>query len=221
MSDNYKKQECLAMLNRMGTLIWESGGLPIILDLLEDGSVDRQLLASILRTSGKEGEELLIKILRHHKNYKVRMAAASVLSYRLYQNNRHMLVQIKLDSSEVVELNAIPPGQICKYIGKVSSVISDETAKLEGEELFDEDAFVEVNSRDFLASLHRLLALNSDYFRQQFDADEERLLIPQMLTSQLLYKFEASQLAFDDDCFHILQEMQSPLPYILQQSMLQ
>jgi hypothetical protein len=36
----------------MGTLVWESGGLPIILDLLEDGTVDRQLLASILRTSG-------------------------------------------------------------------------------------------------------------------------------------------------------------------------
>lgn len=68
----------------MGTLVWESGGLPIILDLLEDGSVDRQLLASILRTSGLEGEDLLIKILRHHKNYKVRMAAASVLSYRLF-----------------------------------------------------------------------------------------------------------------------------------------
>jgi hypothetical protein len=48
----------------MGTLVWESGGLPIILDLLEDGSVDRQLIASILRTSGQEGEDLLIKIAK-------------------------------------------------------------------------------------------------------------------------------------------------------------
>lgn len=67
----------------MGTLVWESGGLPIILELLEEGVIDRQLLASVLRTSGEEGEELLIKIVRYHKNYKVRMAAASVLSYRL------------------------------------------------------------------------------------------------------------------------------------------
>lgn len=83
MSENIKKQECIALLNRMGTLVWESGGLPIILELLEEGIVDRQLLASVLRTSGDEGEELLIKIVRLHKNYKVRMAAASVLSYRL------------------------------------------------------------------------------------------------------------------------------------------
>ena len=57
-----------------------------MLDLLEEGSVDRQLLASVLRTCGDEGEQLLIKIVRFHKNYKVRMSAASVLSYRLPVN---------------------------------------------------------------------------------------------------------------------------------------
>ncbi len=88
MSESIKKQECIALLNRMGTLVWESGGLPIILELLEDGTVDRQLLASVLRTSGEEGEELLIKIIRYHKDYKIRMAAASVLSYRLAVNPR-------------------------------------------------------------------------------------------------------------------------------------
>ena len=72
----------------MGSLVSESGGLPIILDLLEEGSVDRQLLASILRTSGEDGETLLIKIVKQHKNYKVRMAAASVLSFRLFENPR-------------------------------------------------------------------------------------------------------------------------------------
>lgn len=86
----------------MGTLIWESGGLPIILQLLEDGTVDRQLLASVLRTSGDEGEELLIKIMRFHKDHKVRMAAASVASYRLPMNPRQLEVDLKLDSNEVV-----------------------------------------------------------------------------------------------------------------------
>jgi hypothetical protein len=83
-----KKQELIALLNRLGSLVWESGGLPIIMDLLEEGSVDRQLLASVLRTSGDEGEDLLIKIIKYHKNYKVRMAAASVCSYRLPMNER-------------------------------------------------------------------------------------------------------------------------------------
>jgi hypothetical protein len=123
MTENIKKQECIALLNRMGTLVWESGGLPIIVELLEDGIVDRQLLASVLITSGDEGEELLIKILRYHKDYKVIMAAASVLSYRLSTNPKKIEVDLRLDSNDVVQLNAIPPGQICRYSWPISSVI--------------------------------------------------------------------------------------------------
>lgn len=67
----------------MGTLVWEAGGLPILVQMLDDGQVDRQLAASVIRTCGDEGESLLIKLLKFHKNEKVRMAAASVLSYRL------------------------------------------------------------------------------------------------------------------------------------------
>jgi HEAT repeat protein len=63
-----------------------------------------------LRTSGEEGEELLIKIVKYHKNYKVRMAAASVLSYRLPSNARKIEVDLRLDGNEVVQLDAIPPG---------------------------------------------------------------------------------------------------------------
>ena len=94
----------------MGTLIWESGGLPIVMDLLEDGSIDRQLLSSVLRTSGEEGEDLLLKIVKYHKNYKVRMAAASVLSYRLPANTKQIEVEIRLEADDVVTLGAIPPG---------------------------------------------------------------------------------------------------------------
>lgn len=68
----------------MGSLVWEAGGLPILGGLIEDGSIDRQLLASILRTSGDEGEQLLIKIGKYHTNYKARMAAFSVMQYRNY-----------------------------------------------------------------------------------------------------------------------------------------
>lgn len=111
LSENsIKKQEYIALLNRLGTLVWESGGLPIVMDLLEEGSVDRQLLASVLRTSGDEGEDLLIKIIKYHKNFKVRMAAASVCAYRLPLNDRQLEVLLKLDSNDVISLNGIPPG---------------------------------------------------------------------------------------------------------------
>lgn len=80
--DSVVKQESLAMLNRLGTLVWESGGLPLIIELLDQGLVDRQLLASVLRTSGGEGEQLLIKLMKFHQNEKVRASAAAVLAYR-------------------------------------------------------------------------------------------------------------------------------------------
>lgn len=67
-------------------------------------------MASVLRTSGDEGEDLLLKIIKYHKDYKVRMAAASVISYRLPANHRILDVELRLDSNDVVQLNAIPPG---------------------------------------------------------------------------------------------------------------
>jgi len=76
--------------------VWEAGGLPILVSLLEDGQVDRQLTASVLRTSGDEGEQLLLKMLKYHKNEKVRMASASVLSYRLPYDANQIQVEILL-----------------------------------------------------------------------------------------------------------------------------
>jgi hypothetical protein len=68
------------MLNRLGTLVWESGGLPLIIELLDSGTVDRNLVAAVLKTSGSEGEQLLLKLLKLHGDEKVRNAAAGVLS---------------------------------------------------------------------------------------------------------------------------------------------
>ena len=54
-----QRVENLAMLNRLGQLVWEAGGLPILVTLIEEGNVDRQLVASVLRTSGREGEAVV------------------------------------------------------------------------------------------------------------------------------------------------------------------
>lgn len=56
VGNTISKLENLAMLNRLGRLVWEAGGLPILVKLIEDGNVDRQLIASVLRTSGEESE---------------------------------------------------------------------------------------------------------------------------------------------------------------------
>lgn len=72
--------------------------MPILVSLIEEGNVDRQLVASVLRTSGKEGEAILIKLLKYHKNERVRMAAASVLSYRLPFNPYKIHLEMLLES---------------------------------------------------------------------------------------------------------------------------
>ena len=55
-------------------------------------------MASVLRTSGKEGEAILLKLLKFHKNERVRMAAASVLSYRLPENPNRIDLELVLES---------------------------------------------------------------------------------------------------------------------------
>ena len=84
------------MLNRLGTLVWESGGLPLIVEMIDQGMVDRQLLASVLRTSGYEGEQLLLKLLKFHQNEKVRSCAASVMSYRQPEDELTIFAKMKL-----------------------------------------------------------------------------------------------------------------------------
>jgi hypothetical protein len=46
----------------MNTIVFESGGLPILMDLLDEGTIDRQMVASVIRTTGFEGENILIKV---------------------------------------------------------------------------------------------------------------------------------------------------------------
>ena len=87
------------MLNRLGTLVWESGGLPLVIELLDQGLVDRQLLASVLRTSGLEGEQLLIKLVKYHQSEKVRSASASVLPYQLPEDQLRISAVIELAKS--------------------------------------------------------------------------------------------------------------------------
>ena len=89
------------MLNRLGSLVWEAGGLPMIIELMDQGQVDRQLLASVLRTSGNEGEQLLLKLLKYHTHDKVRSSAASVLSYRLPEDQLKIHIDITLDNSQM------------------------------------------------------------------------------------------------------------------------
>ena len=64
-------------------------------------------MASVLRTSGGEGESLLIKLMKYHKNEKVRMAAASVLSYRLPVDPLHIDIDLVVEYSSLFNDNQL------------------------------------------------------------------------------------------------------------------
>jgi hypothetical protein len=49
-------------------------------------------------------------------------------------------------------------------MGPISSLVQEEQSKNESEIVLSDVPLVEVNSRDFLASLQRMVAMNNDYF---------------------------------------------------------
>ena len=142
--------------------------MPILVSLIEEGNVDRQLVASVLRTSGKEGEAIILKLLKYHKNERVRMAAASVLSYRLPENPYKLDLEVELETQQSMShasgRNGFTPGQVCRYVGPLTSLTLQDDDRNEQENYFASSPQMEVNTRDFLASLHRMLSLNNDYF---------------------------------------------------------
>jgi hypothetical protein len=130
------------MLNRLGKLVWEAGGLPILVKMIEDGSVDRQLVASVLRTSGQESESLLLKLMKYHKSDRVRMAAASVLSYRLPVDEYQLSIDLVVDQISNFRNNDFTPGQVCRYIGPLTSLILEQSEVASDEHI---GPYMEVN----------------------------------------------------------------------------
>jgi len=80
-------------------------------------------------------------------------------------------------------MNSFIPGQVCRYVGPVTSLILEEHSLSDSEQAFEQDPMLEVSSRDFLASLHRMLAIGNEYFVHQFDSLEERRRIVKTLLS--------------------------------------
>jgi len=60
--DPKKKHSSLAALNRMYGMIRYGGGLPVLISLLNQGNLDKELLASCILASGPSGEQVLLKV---------------------------------------------------------------------------------------------------------------------------------------------------------------
>ena len=61
-NDQKKKYSSLAALNRMFGMVKFGGGLPVLIPLLNEGVLDRELIASTILASGPIGEQTIIKV---------------------------------------------------------------------------------------------------------------------------------------------------------------
>jgi HEAT repeat protein len=137
------KLQAIAALNRMYSVVWEGGALPVLLTLMEEGSVDRPLIACTIRACGLIGEQTLIKLLKQSSSGKIRMACAGALCWRLPVRPRQ--IEIKVVNESIKFENSLTPGSMWKYIGPCVPVVQDQ----------GQDCVLEIYARDLLASLQR------------------------------------------------------------------
>ena len=109
---------------------------------------------STLRTSGQEGENILLNLINTTKDFKLKVAISSVLSYRVPKNPRY--IDVNLERSDAYSLSKNMPGSLYRYYGKVSPVT------FENDNLTDVE-YIEINSRDLLAALQRMLLIKHDH----------------------------------------------------------
>jgi len=50
-------------------MIWKGGGIPILVTLLNDGNLDRQLIVSAIRACGEQGEKTLLKVFFNKQKF--------------------------------------------------------------------------------------------------------------------------------------------------------
>ena len=139
--------QAVAALNRMYSVLWEGGALPVLLDLMEEGAVDRQLLACSIRSCGQPGEQTLVRLLRTNPVAKIRMAAAGALCWRVPSRPKQLEIVLVND----VVRYQLMPGSMCRYIGPCTPVVLGDS----------QDSYLEINVSDLLSSLQRWIRSES------------------------------------------------------------
>ena len=155
-----RRHSALAALNRLHDLISDNDTLTSLNKFFNDHRLEKIFLCSTLRTAGIKGEKILLNEIKSNKDYSVRVAIASVMDYRLPKDPRYL--RMRLDKNDAYSLTKNIPGKFCTYYGKVSPYVHE--TKKENDLGFDiEEEFLEVSTRDFLASLKRMISMNYDH----------------------------------------------------------
>ena len=191
-SNDYKKRNiALSAINRLNYLLNDEETLQKLVELFNEPKIDNQFIASILRN--KYAEKLLLNELKTTQNEEIKSAICSVLCYRFPK--KIMPFKIKLDSSDkdIFSMNQNMPGSFFNYQGKICPVLVPCTKNideiLENEEIDYEvkknhvnkilnmindtsEDWIEINQRDFLAALQRMIQIHYDHKKPQLILDE-------------------------------------------------
>ena len=191
-SSDYKKRNiALSAINRLNYLLNDEETLQKIVELFNEPKIDNKFIASILRN--KSAEKLLLNELKTNQNEDIRRAICSVLCYRFPK--KIIPFNIKLDSNDkdIFSMNQNMPGSFFNYQGKICPVLVPCTKNiddiLENEEIdYDvkknhvnkilnmindtSEDWLEINQRDFLAALQRMIQIQYDHRKPQLILDD-------------------------------------------------
>jgi len=138
--DINRKLEALSALNRLFDLIQDEFLLRKICDKFKEESFRNYkiFIASVIRGSGKIGEDILLKELEVNTNFNTREEICKVLGYRLLKNPNYLNIyldrEIRMNSQNL-------PGKFCQYYGKVSPVfgVNENNLLIQNNEKNDDD----------------------------------------------------------------------------------
>jgi hypothetical protein len=149
--DHRRKITSLAILNRMNRLVKDQKTVSSLVKMLIEGAMDRGLLASTIRASGDVGEQLLLKLLANNSNNKIKLPIISVLPWRVPDS-----IDLEVGVVEYSIGAGFPPGVMYQYNGSLEPSayvpVQEEGAEQQANQLM-------LNSRDFMAALHRMLSV--------------------------------------------------------------
>ncbi len=182
-----RRNIALSAINRMHELVNDPDTLEKIDSFFNEPKIKKEFIASILRTAGPFGEMILLNEIKTNKDFEVRRAIANAFSYRIPKNPKYL--KMKLDKNDTYSNTNNLPGSFCKYNGKIAPVIEmnnkqiedlldeeeedDEIKNERNLQNLNEDEFLEVNTRDFLAALQRMLSMNYEHSNPQLVHNRE------------------------------------------------
>ena len=191
-SNDYKRRnKALSAINRLNYLLNDEETLQKIVELFNEPKIETQFISSILRN--KYSEKLLLNELKTNLSADIKSSICSVLCYRFPK--KIIPFKIKLDSGDKYKysMNENMPGSFFNYQGKICPVLIPCTKNideiLENEEIdYDvkknhvnrilnmindtSEDYLEINQRDFLAALQRMIQIKYDHRDPQLILDD-------------------------------------------------